>query len=65
MPLRENWDGSYLTLFAHVSDDKALWGPILEKAFAKYHGNYEHIVGGNPNYSIRTLSGAPFYVLHH
>ena len=63
LPLREAWwvDSGYTTLFAQVSQDKGVWGPLLEKAFAKYHGNYEHTIGGNPNYAVRTLSGAPFY----
>lgn len=45
LPLKEK-NGSYETLFAKVSPDGAIWGPILEKAFAKYHGNYQHIIGG-------------------
>jgi len=32
--------GSWL-LHAYTGDDKSLWGPILEKAFAKFYGNYE------------------------
>ena len=62
LPLDSDWG---TTLFAHVGSDNALWGPILEKAFAKYHGNYEHIIGGHPSYSLRTLSGAPFYTMDH
>ena len=34
---------SYRTLFSHVGKDKSVWGSILEKAFAKYHGNYDHL----------------------
>ena len=64
LPLYDNGSG-YRTLFASVSEDKGLWGPIIEKAFAKYHGNYEHIVGGDPNYSVRTLAGSPFYDVWH
>jgi len=64
LPLRE-WGNGWNTLFAAVSEDKGLWGPIIEKAFAKYHGNYEHIIGGSPNYAVRTLSGAPFYSIYH
>lgn len=29
-----------------MGDDSSLWGPLIEKAFAKYWGNYGHIVGG-------------------
>ena len=64
LPLR-SWGTGYNTLFSHVSDDSAMWMPILEKAFAKYHGNYQHIVAGSPFTSTRTLSGSPYeYFLH-
>ena len=45
-------------IFANGSKDGALWGPILEKAFAKLQGTYENIVAGDPISSIETLSGA-------
>ena len=65
LPLQE-WGDGYNTLFARVGPDQAIWVPLLEKAFAKYHGNYSHIVAGNPMYSIRSLSGAPFFSeMHH
>ena len=64
LPLREVWNG-WSTLFAHIGDDNSLWGPILEKAMAKFHGNYNHLEGGNPVYSVRTLTGAPYEMLFH
>ena len=48
LPLQPESDGGYATLFAKVSEDSAIYVPILEKAFAKYHGNYAHIKGGDP-----------------
>ena len=36
------------TRYAKISKDGALWGPIMEKAFAKFHGNYARIVAGDP-----------------
>ena len=48
------------TIFAHEGDDKSIWGAVLEKAFAKLHGNYTHIEGGNPVNSARTMTGAPY-----
>ena len=39
--------------------------PILEKAFAKFHGNYKHIIGGDPKISAKTLAGAPHRVEDH
>lgn len=32
---------------------------LLEKAFAKIHGSYEAITGGQSSESISTLIGAP------
>jgi len=36
------------TLFSHPGKDHSIWTAILEKAFAKYHGNFAHIEGGCP-----------------
>ena len=58
-------NGEYSTLFNKVGRDGSLWSVIIEKAFAKYHGNYEHISGGNPLKSVQTLSGAPGEYLWH
>lgn len=43
-----------------MGEDKSLWGPIMEKVFAKRYGNYEHLIGGLPNKAIQTLTGAPY-----
>ena len=64
LPLREN-NGESETLFAGIGPDSALWVPILEKAFAKYQGNYAHIVGGDPRWAVRTLTGAPYDMDSH
>ena len=42
-----------------------MWTAVLEKAFAKYHGNYKHIVGGDPGYAVRTMTGAPTDLYRH
>jgi calpain len=47
------------SIFAKASSDGALWGPLLEKAFAKLHGTYEAIISGDPRHSIEVLTGAP------
>ena len=52
LPLRQENNGEFATLFAKVSEDSAIYGPILEKALAKYHGNYSHIIGGDPRIAI-------------
>ena len=36
-----------------------MWGPLLEKAFAKHWGNYTHIVGGMSNAALHTMQGGP------
>jgi len=36
-----------------------MWGPILEKVFAKYYGNYEHLTAGDPRAAARALNGSP------
>lgn len=36
-----------------------MWGPIIEKAFAKFHGNYARIEGGNLTDGVTTLNGGP------
>ena len=42
-----------------------MWGPLLEKGFAKLQGNYENIVAGDPITSIEILSGAPAERYYH
>ena len=61
LPLIKNSEGRYTTLYSEVGDDEdsSIWGAIMEKAFAKRYGNYEHIIGGQPSEAIRTLTGAP------
>lgn len=42
-----------------------MWGVILEKAIAKLHGNYQHLVSGDPRESTRSLNGSPsLYHVH-
>ena len=47
------------TIYASVGDDKSVWGPLLEKAFAKFHGSYEAIASGTPERALNTLAGSP------
>ena len=51
--------GTNRALYANVGRDKSVWGPLYEKAFAKYHGSYEALVGGNPEKALNTIAGAP------
>lgn len=38
-----------------------LWPVIIEKAWAKIHGSYERIEGGQSHMTMRDLTGAPAF----
>ena len=57
----ENKDGIVRPLFANIGYDGALWGPLLEKMWAKINGNYERTAAGWQHEALRVLSGAPSY----
>lgn len=46
-------------IFAKIGYDGSLWGPIIEKMFAKYMVNYENIQGGFEPEAFNFLTGAP------
>jgi hypothetical protein len=48
-------------LFAKPGLDGALWGPLLEKVWAKINGNYEMTAAGWQHEALRIFSGAPSY----
>ena len=50
---------------AQKGDDGSFWGPILEKAFSKYWGNYTRTEGGWMEMAVRTLTGSPFYDMNN
>jgi hypothetical protein len=45
--------------FAKPSVDKGWWLPLIEKAFAKVHVNYEMISSGDHSEAARFLTGSP------
>lgn len=47
--------------FASTGDKNALWGPIMEKAFAKIKGSYAAANGGYTATGIRALTGVPTF----
>jgi hypothetical protein len=53
------------TIFAGVGKDKSVWAAVLEKAFAKRYGNWEHTVGGWMYASVAALNGSPWKIHNH
>ena len=46
--------------FTALAKDGSIWMTILEKAFAKTHGNYLHIEGGDTRMGVDQIYGAPW-----
>ena len=64
LPLKERTDAktgavNYTTVFTHLGDDSSIWGPIMEKVFAKYTGNYSHIEAGDTRRAFNFLYDSP------
>ena len=51
--------------FGLAGTDKSLWLPLLEKAYAKAIGNYEHLVGGVMARGVRSIIGGAFELHDH
>ena len=49
--------GSRALYFAQCSDENETWLPLLEKAYAKAHGDFESIDGGFTGEAIEDLTG--------
>ncbi|KAF2004785.1 cysteine proteinase [Amniculicola lignicola CBS 123094] len=55
---RKNYQtGSDALYFASCADQNETWLPLLEKAFAKIHGDYDSIAGGNTGEAVEDLTG--------
>lgn len=55
---RENLrKGSNALYFASCKDSNETWLPLMEKAYAKAHGDYQAIDGGIPGEGIEDLTG--------
>ncbi|KAL9607557.1 MAG: hypothetical protein Q9167_007539 [Letrouitia subvulpina] len=54
---KANQTGSRALCFAQCSDQNETWLPLLEKAFAKAHGDYSAIDGGFTGEAIEDLTG--------
>jgi calpain-15 len=60
LPILKGDEGKDQTIYASLEGGSPLWAPILEKAFAKRYGNYEHITSGKPSEAVRALTGTPY-----
>jgi hypothetical protein len=49
--------GSEALYFARCDDANETWLPLLEKAYAKVHGDYEAISGGFPGEAVEDMTG--------
>jgi hypothetical protein len=45
--------------FSKLGSEGGFWGLILEKMYAKMHGNYERIISGDVREGFRALNGNP------
>jgi hypothetical protein len=45
--------------FAYSSNFEELWVPLIEKAFAKYHGGYASLEAGTVPMGLTDLTGGP------
>lgn len=55
------FDGPTGLFYGAAAVDGALWMPILEKAAAKFYGNYEMLSGGWMGPAVQMLTGAPYF----
>jgi hypothetical protein len=49
--------GSEALYFANCQSANETWLPLLEKAYAKVHGDYDAIAGGNPGEAVEDMTG--------
>ncbi|RSL67178.1 hypothetical protein CEP54_003318 [Fusarium duplospermum] len=54
---REKQTGSDALAFAQCENTNETWFPLLEKAFAKVHGDYQSLEGGRSNLAVEDLTG--------
>jgi len=58
LPVKK-WGSGFKTINSSKSPNGAWWGPIIEKAAAKFFGRYENMDGGFPTESFYALTGKP------
>jgi hypothetical protein len=47
--------------FAKLGENNSIWSALLEKAWAKLKGTYQHADGGFLTNGIRALTGMPVF----
>ena len=52
-----NQTGSEALYFAKCSHPNEIWLPLLEKAYAKIHGDYDAIQGGDSGEAVEDMTG--------
>lgn len=53
----QNQTGSEALYFGHCSDPNETWLPLMEKAYAKAHGDYNAIAGGWSGEAVEDMTG--------
>jgi hypothetical protein len=57
--------GSTQLIFAKPGKDMSIWAALAEKAFAKWYGSWERLVGGWMAYAVASVNGSPYEQLWH
>ena len=57
LPILEKEGYQQQYIFAHCKDNKELWVPLIEKAYAKLHGCYQALSGGFIDEGLADLTG--------
>ena len=52
-------------IFGGLGKDGSVWGSIVEKAYGKRYGNYEHLVGGWMSAAVSIVNGSPWEEFNH
>lgn len=48
-----------------TTSEEELWAILMEKAWAKLHGDFESMEGGKPGMALHMITGFPVYEVNH